>query len=85
MVDEPRLREPEQIRQDCAAKFRPVMGNGPFTANLVEGDSCEPRIEVIGSGPRKRRWTRLTFSVRIATPQFVQKTHHCRQMNFEAE
>jgi len=49
-VDQPRLREAEQIRQDCAAKFRPAMGNDGFSAimgYLLWEDWGEPRIEDI--------------------------------------
>jgi len=43
-VDKPRLREPEQIRQDCAAKFIPVMDGVAFAAILVGEDRIEPII-----------------------------------------
>jgi hypothetical protein len=40
-------REPEQIRQNCAAKFRPVMRRLPlsFLGYLLGEDWGEPRIE----------------------------------------
>jgi len=48
-VDGPRLREPEQIRQECAAKFRPVIGSGVAFAAilgyLLREDWGEPRID----------------------------------------
>ena len=31
-MTEPTLREPEQIRQDCVAKLRPIETSGMFTA-----------------------------------------------------
>ncbi len=49
-MTEPVLREPEQIRQDCAAKFRPEMSGGAFCAilgYLLREDWGEPRIEDI--------------------------------------
>jgi hypothetical protein len=33
-MTEPPLREPEQIRHDCAAKLRPIETSGMFTAIL---------------------------------------------------
>ena len=47
-MTEPILREPEQIRQDCAAKLRPIETSGMFTAILgclIGEDWAEPRIE----------------------------------------
>jgi hypothetical protein len=35
-MTEPLLREPEQIRQDCAAKFRPEMSGGG-SVEIVSG------------------------------------------------
>jgi hypothetical protein len=49
-MTEPALREPEQIRQDCAAKFRPEMSGGRFCAilgYLLGEDWGKPRIEEI--------------------------------------
>ena len=46
MTESP-LREPEQIRQDCVAKLRPIDTSGMFTAILgclLEEDWAEPRI-----------------------------------------
>ncbi|MGA2618051.1 MAG: hypothetical protein ABSF26_10610 [Thermoguttaceae bacterium] len=45
---DPALREPEQIRQDCARKLRPIETSGMFTAILgclLREDWAEPRIE----------------------------------------
>jgi hypothetical protein len=50
MSDELVLREPEEIRQDCAAKFRPEMSDDLFCAilgYLLGEDWGEPRIESI--------------------------------------
>ena len=47
-VTEPVLREPEQIRQDCAAKLRPIETSGMFSAILgclLGEDWATPRIE----------------------------------------
>jgi hypothetical protein len=47
-MTEPVVREPEQIRQDCAAKFRPETGSDRFyaiLAYLLGEDWGEPRIE----------------------------------------
>ena len=47
-MTEPTIREPEQIRQDCAAKLRPIETSGMFTAILgclLREDWAEPRIE----------------------------------------
>jgi len=47
-MTEPVLREPEQIRQDCAAKLRPIETSGMFSAILgclLKEDWAEPRIE----------------------------------------
>ncbi len=47
---EPAIREPEQIRQCCAAKLRPEMGSNGFCAilgYLLGEDWGEPRIEDI--------------------------------------
>ena len=47
-MDEMRIREPEQIRQDCATKLRPIETSGMFTAILgclLREDWSEPRIE----------------------------------------
>ncbi len=47
-MTEPAIREPEQIRQDCAAKLRPIETSGMFTAILgclLREDWAEPRIE----------------------------------------
>ena len=47
-MTEPVLREPEQIRQDCAAKLRPIETSGMFTTILgclLGEDWAEPRIE----------------------------------------
>ena len=49
-MTEPALREPEQIRQGCTAKFRPEMSDGMFYAilgYLLGEDWAEPRIEDI--------------------------------------
>lgn len=45
-----RPRKPEQIRQDCAAKFRPLMSDDLWSAvigYLLVEDWGEPRIEDI--------------------------------------
>jgi hypothetical protein len=47
-MTDPAIREPEQIRQDCAAKLRPIETSGMFTAILgclLGEDWVEPRIE----------------------------------------
>ena len=47
-MTKPAIREPEQIRQDCAAKFRAEMGSNGFSAilaYLLGEDWGEPRIE----------------------------------------
>jgi hypothetical protein len=47
-MTEPILREPEQIRQDCVAKLRPIETSGMFTAILgcLLGENWStPRIE----------------------------------------
>jgi hypothetical protein len=47
MIEKP-IREPEQIRCDCAAKLRPIETSGMFTAILgclLKEDWAEPRIE----------------------------------------
>jgi hypothetical protein len=47
-VTELPIREPEQIRQDCAAKIRPIETSGMFTAILgclLRENWAEPRIE----------------------------------------
>lgn len=47
MPEQP-LREPEQIRQDCARKLRPIETSGMFTAilaALLGEDWTDPRIE----------------------------------------
>ena len=47
-MPEPILREPEQIRQDCVKKLRPVETSGVFTAILgclLREDWATPRIE----------------------------------------
>ena len=47
-MTEPVLREPEQIRQDCAAKLRPIETSGMFTAILaclLGEDWATPGIE----------------------------------------
>ena len=47
-MPEPTLREPEQIRQDCVKKLRPVETSGVFTAILgclLGEDWSTPRIE----------------------------------------
>ncbi|MHB9046791.1 MAG: hypothetical protein ACYC35_12690 [Pirellulales bacterium] len=47
-MSEPALREPEQIRQDCARKLRPIETSGMFTAILgclLGEDWATPRIE----------------------------------------
>ena len=49
-MTEPVLREPEQIRQGCVDKFRPVKSSGAFAAimgYLLGEDWGEPRIEDI--------------------------------------
>ena len=45
-MTEPTLREPEQIRQDCVDKLRPIVTSGMFTAILgclLGEDWAEPR------------------------------------------
>jgi hypothetical protein len=47
-MTEPVLRAPEQIRQDCAAKLRPIETSGMFTAILgclLGEDWATPKIE----------------------------------------
>jgi len=47
-MTEPILREPEQIRQDCVRKLRPIEMSDMFTAILgclLGEDWAEPRIE----------------------------------------
>lgn len=47
-MDEPNVRELDQIRLDCAAKLRRVRTSGMFTAMLaclLDEDWTEPRIE----------------------------------------
>jgi hypothetical protein len=47
-MTEPAIREPDQIRQDCAAKFRPEVSSDGFWAiigYLLGEDWGEPRIE----------------------------------------
>jgi hypothetical protein len=48
------VREPEQIRQDCAAKLRPIETSGMFTAILgclLSEDWATPRIEELHLSP----------------------------------
>ena len=48
MTDEPIIREPEQIRQDCARKLRPIEISGMFTAILgclLKEDWATPGIK----------------------------------------
>jgi hypothetical protein len=61
MSDEP-LREPEQIRQDCARKLRPVETGGTFTAvlgYLLGEDWSTPRIEELQISPDRCLLARL--------------------------
>src|SRR5450755_1311838 len=61
MSDEP-LREPEQIRQDCARKLRPVETGGIFTAVLgclLGEDWSTPRIEELQISPDRCLLARL--------------------------
>lgn len=47
-MTDPTLREPEQIRQDCAHKLRPIETSGMFSAILgclLGEDWATPRIE----------------------------------------
>jgi hypothetical protein len=47
-MTEPALREPEQIRQECVRKLRPIETSGMFTAILgclLGEDWATPRIE----------------------------------------
>jgi hypothetical protein len=68
MTDE--LREPEQIRQDCARKRRQVEVSGMFTAilaALLDEDWASPRIEELRITPDRCLLARLageaTFKV----------------------
>jgi len=68
MLTEPALREPEQIRQDCAAKFRPEMGDGGVFAAilgyLLGEEWGEPRIEDI-----------IVFDERVLARTVEEDTH----------
>lgn len=47
-MPDPAIREPEQIRRDCAAKLRVVNTSGMFTAILaclLDEDWTDPKIE----------------------------------------
>jgi hypothetical protein len=50
-MSEAALREPAQIRRDCAAKPRPVETSGMFTAILgcLLGEDSRPSQELVGN------------------------------------
>jgi hypothetical protein len=61
MTDQP-LREPEQIRSECARKLRSVETGGMFTAILgclLGEDWAMPSIEELRLTPDKCRWGEL--------------------------
>ncbi len=65
-MDEPLLREPEQIRADCARKLRPIETGGMFTAilaALLGEDWTEPRIEELLVTPDRHLLARTSGDV----------------------
>ena len=71
------LREPEQIRQDCAQKLRPVETGGILTAilgYLLREDWSTPRIEELQISPNRCLLARLPIEAestgrRVMSPE----------------
>lgn len=82
MADE-KLREPEQIRQDCARKLRSVETSGMFTAilgNLLGEDWSTPKIEEMRITPDRCLLARVegesTFKVFLgAEADLIRNVH----------
>jgi len=69
MPDRP-LREPEQIRRDCARKLQSVETSGMFTAllgYLVSEDWATPRIEELRISPDRCILARVAGDVSCKT------------------